>query len=77
LYSLHVLVNNAACAEPVPVHSSSSSSSSIDMQRLRNLRGYCGSNAGFVTGHAANAVDKVRQSAQAWMLWLEWVSLMI
>jgi hypothetical protein len=59
VYSLHVLVNDTACAEPVH----SSSSSSIDMQRLRKLRSYCGSNAGFVTGHARKATDKVRHDA--------------
>jgi hypothetical protein len=58
-YSLHVLVNDTACAEPVPMHGSSSSSD-IDMQRLRKLRSYCGSNAGFISSHAGMAVDKVR-----------------
>jgi hypothetical protein len=38
------------------------SSSEIDMQQLRRLRNYCGSNAGFISRHAGMAAaDKVRE----------------
>jgi hypothetical protein len=36
------------------------SSGDIDLQQLRKLRSYCGSNAGFVTKHAGMTNDRVR-----------------